>query len=237
MVRSKSSRTVNDYDFLSSLYDDLMQDPDGYDYWLAYFDRYIKGTDILELASGDGILASILTKRGYSVLASDISIAMRERAKINYEGPYEIIDMRHIDLDHDFDAILCICDSMNYLNDEDDLRSTLKSAYDHLKDGGVFIFDMHSLKRLDEFKETYIEKGSVDGIDYKWTIEADALTNTLRQHFSFCLDDEIIEETHIQHVFAPDIVIEALKEIGYNVTCIKDFIEDEKDLYIGEKLL
>ena len=181
-------------------------------------------------------MAKILQDDGYEVIASDISKSMQEAAKRNYDGPYMLIDMTDIKLDERFDLVLCICDSMNYMVDEDILKRAIRCAYDVLDKGGVYIFDMHDVKRLEEFKEMYIEEGIVDDIAYQWTIQSDAIDMTINEHFAFYLQDKVVEEAHTQRVYPKDTVIRILKDIGFKVTCIDDFIRDEKVLFIGEKI-
>lgn len=236
MERLQSRELVENYELLASVYDDLLQDPEAYALWLEYIKRYTKGKRILELASGSAIMAKILQDDGYEVIASDISKSMQEAAKRNYDGPYMLIDMTDIKLDERFDLVLCICDSMNYMVDEDILKREIKCAYDVLDKGGVYIFDMHDVKRLEEFKEMYIEEGIVDDIAYQWTIQSDAIDMTINEHFAFYLQDKVVEEAHTQRVYPKDTVIRILNDIGFKVTCIDDFIKDEKVLFIGEKI-
>ncbi len=236
MERLQSRELVENYELLASVYDDLLQDPEAYALWLEYIKRFTKGKRVLELASGSAVMAKILQDDGYEVIASDISKSMQEAAKRNYDGPYMLIDMTDIKLDERFDLVLCICDSMNYMGDEDILKRAIRCAYDVLDKGGVYIFDMHDVKRLEEFKEMYIEEGIVDDIAYQWTIQSDAIDMTINEHFAFYLQDKVVEEAHTQRVYPKDTVIRILKDIGFKVTCIDDFIKDEKVLFIGEKI-
>ena len=61
-------------------------------------------------------------------------------------------DMSELDLNHKFDLISCMLDSTNYILDEEDLRDYFKSVYVHLKDGGVFVFDINSYYKLSEIQ-------------------------------------------------------------------------------------
>ena len=82
----------------------------------------------------------------------------------------------------------------------------------------------------------YIEEGIVDDIAYQWTIQSDAIDMTINEHFAFYLQDKVVEEAHTQRVYPKDTVIRILEDIGFKVTCIDDFIKDEKVLFIGEKI-
>ena len=225
---------VNEYEYLAKYYDFLLGDKDAFDYWLKYIEE-VPFKSCLELASGSGVLAGILKEKGYDIIASDISKEMKEASKDNFDGEYLLLNMIDFNLDKTFDLILCVCDSLNYLY-EDELSTMFKSVYKHLNLNGRFIFDMHNPKRLKEFAEEYIEEGKInDKIFYQWTINSDVDEKTICEHFTFYTPDGMIKEQHVQNVFDVDVVKNKLIECGFKVRVIKDFIEDEKILFIGEK--
>lgn len=229
----RSNREVKEYEFLAKYYDYLLGDEKAFDYWLKYINAKDYHT-VLELASGSGVLANILKKQGKEVTASDISNEMKEVAKNNFDGEYLILNMINFDLAKTYDLVLCVCDSINYLY-LDELDSMFKCVYNHLNDGGRFIFDMHNPKRLLEFEDEYIEEGKIDDdVFYQWTINSDLFDNTINEHFTFYTPDGMIQEQHTQNVFEIDIVKKKLEKY-FRVEVIKDFIEDEKVLFVGNK--
>lgn len=229
-------KDVDNYAKLAYYYDHLLSDEESLKYWLKYIESYCKGRDVLELASGSGVMAKKLNELGYNVIASDISKDMKEAAKENFDGEYLILNMIDFNLDKKFDLILCMVDSMNYLNSYDEMTKMFKNVYNHLNDGGVFIFDMHHKERLNEFEDEYIEEGYIDGrIPYQWTIQSDKVNNCLYERFIFYEDDGIIQEHHTQHIFEDLKTKELLNECNYNAILIDDFIEEEKVLLIGVK--
>ena len=225
---------VKSYDFLAYCYDELLGDRDAFSLWLEYIEEQ-PFHSVLELASGSGVMAGILLEKGYDVLASDISASMKDVAKKNYSGRYEIIDMSDYELGHCFDLVLCICDSANYL-EEEELDSFFECAYKHLNTGGRMIFDMHSSKRLSEFSEEYIEEGHLNDMPYQWTILADPYDKTIHEHFTFYTERGMIQEYHTQHVFEVQMMKSKMEKAGFSVRVIEDFVPDEKILVIGEKL-
>lgn len=228
------SHEVDSYDYLAKYYDELLQDEESLQYWLDYIESKPFKT-VLELASGSGVMAKILKNKGYDIIASDLSESMKEAAKYNYDGDYRIINMSNFKLDNQFDLILCLCDSINYLT-EKELSTCFKCVYEHLNKNGRFIFDMHALDRLKEFKEEYVEEGELtDGTQYIWTINSNEEDMTLSEHFTFFKKDDTIQEHHSQTVFTIEMIENKLNEIGFNVEIIKDFIPEEKVLIIGEK--
>ena len=229
-----SNKEVKEYEYLAKYYDYLLGDEKAFDFWLEYINAKDYHT-VLELASGSGVLAGILKKQGKEVTASDISKEMKEVATNNFDGEYLILNMIDFDLHKKYDLILCVCDSINYLYEEE-LEQMFKSVYKHLNDGGRFIFDMHNPKRLEEFNEEYIEEGQIDeDVYYQWTINSDTFDRTVNEHFTFYTPEGMIQEQHTQNVFEVDDVKNKLKNVGLESEVVMDFIEDEKILFIGTK--
>ena len=229
-----SNKEVKEYEYLAKYYDYLLGDEEAFNFWLEYINAKDYHT-VLELASGSGVLAGILKKQGKEVTASDISKEMKEVATNNFDGEYLILNMIDFDLHKKYDLILCVCDSINYLYEEE-LEQMFKSVYKHLNDGGRFIFDMHNPKRLKEFDEEYIEEGQIDeNVYYQWTINSDTFDRTVNEHFTFYTPEGMIQEQHTQNVFEVDDVKNKLENVGLESEVVMDFIEDEKILFIGIK--
>lgn len=232
-MEGSNNRNLKAYDYLAYYYDILLGDKEAFDLWLKEIETEDFKT-VLELASGSGVMASILKDKGYDVVASDISASMKKAAESNYNGEYLLLNMADYNLNKKFDLILCICDSINYLN-ESELISFFNCAYNHLNDNGRLIFDMHSIKRIEEFKDEYIEEGDLNDIKYQWTIMSDPYSNTINEHFTFYTADGMIQEQHIQQVFDVDDVISKMESVGFKTRLKEDFVKDEKVLMVARK--
>jgi len=233
MEGSTNNTNVANYEILAKYYDELLSNEEDLSLWIDYV-KQKDCKDILELASGSGLLAKRLKQEGYNVIASDISKDMQEIAKNNFDGEYLLLNMIDYSLDKKFNLIICICDSFNYLYEEE-IESFIKCAYNHLNDNGRLIFDMHSIKRLAEFKQEFIEEGYLNDIAYYWTINSDDIDNTINQHFTFYTKDGMIQEHHTQYVYDTSLINEYMSKY-FKTVIIEDFIEDEKVLVIGEKI-
>lgn len=232
-MEGSNNRNLKAYDYLAYYYDLLLGDEEAFSLWLNEIEKESFKT-VLELASGSGVMARILNDKGYDVLASDISEAMKDASKANFDGEYLILNMINYQLNKKFDLVLCICDSLNYLQ-EDELDSFFKCAYEHLNENGRLIFDMHHINRLKEFEDEYVEEGDLEDIKYQWTIMSDIPSNTINEHFTFYTSDGMIQEQHSQHVFDPKLIVEKMNKQGFKVKCIEDFVKDEKVLLVGKK--
>ncbi|MBE0636014.1 class I SAM-dependent methyltransferase [Candidatus Bipolaricaulota bacterium] len=153
---------------------------------------------LLELACGTGILATHLARLGHVVLGIDRSPEMIEVASsrgAHVSGvQFEIADMRAFALGSQFDAVLCLFDSLNYLTVLDDVEQTFRSVSSLLRCGGLFIFDFNRpLIYSAHNGETLSMK--IDGGVLKQKLHYEVASRLARTVFRFP-DGDV--ETHVQ---------------------------------------
>ena len=143
---------------------DLFMDNIPYEEWGTYVKGLLKeyGVDeglVLELGCGTGTMTEILASAGYDMIGIDQSEEMLEEAlEKKQESGHEILylcqDMREFELYGTVRAIICICDSMNYILEEEEILGILTSAaHNYLDYGGLFIFDLTSSPAPGSFPE------------------------------------------------------------------------------------
>jgi SAM-dependent methyltransferase len=103
---------------------------------------------ILDLACGFGRHANLLAARGHQVVGVDLYTGFLEIARKNaLEGgvqvDYRQADMRHLDLEGEFDLVLMVFTVFGYFTDEVNLH-VLENAARALKPGGRLVFDSHN---------------------------------------------------------------------------------------------
>ena len=102
---------------------------------------------ILELACGTGSHSLELEKKGYEIIATDFSEEMIKCAKqkaniVKSKIDFRCLDMRSVNLvEHPFDAIICLFDSIGYINSNEDLNKTFAGISNYLRTDGLFIFE------------------------------------------------------------------------------------------------
>lgn len=139
------------YSKLATIYDALMEDVD-YDYWADFIDALIQQhhpdpRTVLELASGTGSMALSLDELGcYQITATDKSPQMitqaREKAKqLQHEVKFRVMDFLDIGLEHTFDVLVCIFDSVNYLHSPSRVLTMLEQIKKVMGPESLFIFD------------------------------------------------------------------------------------------------
>lgn len=230
------------YQVLAKYYDALVKDDEATSAWVDLIKAHMPKGDIMELACGSGEITIALSKEGYHVSASDLSQDMIHAAmakpgsnKINWS----VMDMSKFEDEHTYDGILCLCDSFNYLLSDEQVDQMFSKVYAHLREHGVFIMDMHSLDRLDEFEEEYNEAGKIMSHEYQWTIYA--VEDRIYQNFAF-YDEEgrVTLEQHIQRVYDPMDIKTRLEKLGFEVKIYTDFTQEgicegEKQFFICRK--
>ena len=117
-----------------------------------YTQRYLEADgEVLELGVGTGRIAVPAVSHGASVFGIDLHSQMLEAAqkradKILIEGVGSLRlaqgDMRSLSLSEKFSMITCPFNALQHMYTNDDVVSCLQTILRHLKDGGIFIFDV-----------------------------------------------------------------------------------------------
>lgn len=219
---------MNRYNEFASLYDELMNDFD-YEKWFYYiediFRRYnISPKRILEMACGTGNLSIHLAEKGYKLTCFDLSEEMLAQAyeKLNKYKNVKLLngDMIHFKIDQKFDSIISICDSINYITDLKDLKSTFENVYKHLDDNGIFIFDINSFYKISEIIGNNVFVEDREDIFYTWQNYYDSETRVCEFYLSFFIkengDNYIrFDEDHKERAHTVEEIISTLKSAGF----------------------
>lgn len=105
---------------------------------------------ILDLGCGTGTLTELLARRGYDMIGVDnapemLQIAIKKREQSGLDILYLLQDMREFELYGTVGAIVSVCDSINYLLEEEDVLQTFRLVHNYLYPGGIFIFDFNTV--------------------------------------------------------------------------------------------
>ena len=109
-----------------------------------------KGSNILDVACGNGRHSRIFAKEGYNVLGIDLSPFLINEAKkelkkssdqLKDRMSFEIRDMRNLRYKKRFDLVINLFSSFGYFEDDKDNLKVIKGISASLKQGGYFFFD------------------------------------------------------------------------------------------------
>ena len=109
---------------------------------------------VVDLGCGTGTLTEMLEEKGYDMIGVDCSpemlrIAMDKRDRAGHETLYLNQDMRELELYSTVGTIISICDSVNYILEEEELVETFKLVNNYLFPGGIFIFDFNTVYKYE----------------------------------------------------------------------------------------
>ena len=156
---------------------------------------------------------------------------------------YLLQDMREFELYGTVRAVVSICDSMNYLLEEEDLLEVFKLVNNYLDPGGIFIFDMNTrYKYANMLGETTIAENREEG-SFIWENYFDEEEDINQYDLTLFIRDEDdryskYEETHYQRVYDLEIVKTLLEEAGMEFVAAYDAFtknpvrEDSERIYI-----
>ena len=147
------------YTSFASVYDTFM-DNIPYEEWAEYLVDLLKEYGIsdglvLDLGCGTGNMTELLASAGYDMIGVDnaeemLEIAMEKREKSGHDILYLLQDMREFELYGTVKAIVSICDSINYITEEEDLLEVFRLANNYLDPKGIFIFDFNTVYKYRE---------------------------------------------------------------------------------------
>lgn len=219
---------MNSYTTFSQLYDSVM---DNYDYdrvfqWVISFLPDDKKSEILEMAMGTGRLAEKLDDSaevtGFDQSADMLALA-EERLRGRSVSLFQM-DLRTFALHRTFDSILCLCDGMNYLGDEDELLACFRRVREHLKEGGLFLFDMNTHARFLNYGD-FTEMREEDDFTLIWEnhyehpVNEYCITMFIRDHEG---KYDRYQEIHEERAFSRETVERLLNEADLRLIDVYD---------------
>lgn len=110
---------------------------------------------VVDLCCGTGTLAELMYEKGYDIIGVDgsesmLNTAMGKKDKTGSEILYLLQDMRELELYSTAGTIFCVCDSLNYLLEEEEILSVFRLVNNYLFPGGIFIFDFNTVYKYQE---------------------------------------------------------------------------------------
>lgn len=211
------------YESFARVYDTFM-DNVPYDQWAEDYGRIMKEHGIqdgivLDLGCGTGSLTLRLAEKGYDMIGVDYSMDMLEIAREKSEGKdilYLEQDMREFELYGTVGAVLCVCDSINYILEPEEVEEVFSLVDNYLDPQGLFIFDFNT--------------------DYKYReIIGERVIAEDRENMSFIWDNYYDEESRINE-YALSIFVQEKDDLyrkyqelhyqrGYSLEEMKEYLE------------
>lgn len=233
---------------------DLFMDNVPYEQWAEYITGLLREYGIedglvLDLGCGTGTMTELLAEAGYDMIGIDQSEEMLEEALEKKEASghdilYLCQDMREFELYGTVRAIVCVCDSMNYILEEEEILDILSAAaYNYLDYDGLFIFDLNTEYKYREILgEQTIAENREEG-SFIWENYYDEAQRINEYQLTlFVKEKEDIyrkfEETHYQRAYSLDTVRNLVERSGLRLLHMYDAFtreparEDSERIYV-----
>lgn len=224
------------YGEFARVYDIFMDNVD-YDAWASYLTKSLKEYGVcdglvLELGCGTGTMTELLAESGYDMIGVDnaeemLAEAMEKREESGHDILYLLQDMEEFELYGTVRAVISVCDSLNYITEEEDLLHVFSLVNNYLDPKGTFIFDMNTVYKYREMLgNTTITENREEG-SFIWENEYDEETGMNIYGLTLFLPREDglyekTEEVHYQKAYSEEKIKELLEKAGMEVVAVYD---------------
>ncbi len=233
-----------EYSKLAEVYDDLMEEVD-YELWANFIDDIMQihhpdPQTILELACGTGSLSFSLDELlCYEIIATDRSPDMIRKAhqkaiRYNANVQFQVMNFLNISLEKKFDVVLLLFDSINYLQEPEDILRLLDEVKKVLHPQGLFVFDFTTPRNsIQAIKYLHNEEGYSQN-NYRFFRKSwyDAKERIHYNEFDIeelGSDYESVlkrySETHRQRIYTLKEMLDIIGKTNYNILAMYDGFE------------
>lgn len=220
------------YEGFANVYDHMMEHIP-YEEWFEKLHAYLTKQGIsegrvCELGCGTGIMTEKFAQAGYDMIGLDNSVDMLALAREKQEEMgtttlYLNQNMEEMELDGPVEAFLSVCDSMNYLLQEEQMAALFERVNQYLKPGGYFIFDLKTTYCYRNVigNQTWVEQD--EDVSYIWEnyfYEDQDINEYMLTIFRRQPDSELyerVEEAHYQRAYSVERLQEMLQEAGLSM--------------------
>ena len=243
------------YTGFAGVYDTFM-DNIPYEEWSQYVDGLLKEHNmqdglVVDMGCGTGKITELLALKGYDMIGIDnseemLSIAREKLMEYEEEDPrkgilYLLQDMREMELYGTVRAAVSICDSMNYILEDEELLTVFRLVNNYLDEKGIFIFDLNTEYKYREilgdrnicenredasfiWENYYYQEQAINEYDLTIYVQEE------EEHFIR------MEETHYQRAYSLDRIKELLLQAGMEFVAAYDAFTKEPPKADSERI-
>lgn len=181
---------------------------------------------VVELGCGTGSMTEQMAALGYDMIGVDCSEemlaeAMDKRRRSGHDILYLQQDMRRLDLYCTAGTMFSVCDSLNYLLEEDDLLRTFRQVYRFLYPGGIFVFDFNTVYKYAEVLGDTTIAENRDDCSFIWENYYDPASERNEYDLTLFVRRasglfERLEETHVQRGYTEALMRRLTEEAGFS---------------------
>ncbi|MCD8327321.1 MAG: class I SAM-dependent methyltransferase [Lachnospiraceae bacterium] len=178
---------------------------------------------VLDLGCGTGTLTELMARRGYDMIGIDLSsemllLALEKKEASRLDIMYFCQDMRELDMYSTIGTIYSVCDSINYLLEDEDVIQCFKQVDMFLFPKGLFLFDFNTVYKYEQIGDSVIAESRED-CSFIWDNYYDPDTHTNEYDLTIYQQKEgdlyrRFDETHVQRGYTLEEMKGFLKEAG-----------------------
>ena len=239
------------YTSFAAVYDTFM-DNIPYEEWEKYlksllYEYGVREGLVLELGCGTGNMTEILAQSGYDMIGVDnaeemLEIALEKRMKSGLDILYLQQDMREFELYGTVKAIVSVCDSVNYILEEEELEEVFRLVNNYLDPGGVFIFDFNTVYKYREILGDQTIAENREECSFIWDnyyYEEERINEYELSLFIWEGDSELYrkyQETHFQKAYDLETMKRLITQSGLEYITAYDAFTKEAPTRVSERI-
>ena len=239
------------YTEFATVYDTFM-DNVPYEAWEKYLVDILKAEGIndgllLELGCGTGRMTRLLAAEGYDMIGVDNSEEMlsvaREYTMENTEILYLLQDMREFELYGTVRAVVSVCDSLNYITEEEELEHVFALVNNYLDPEGLFVFDFNTEYKYREIlgEQTIAEDREECSFIWDNYYDEDERINEYELTLFVREDEEAslyrkYQESHFQKAYTLREMRGLLEKAGLKFVAAYDAYTKKAPMYTSERI-
>ncbi len=187
---------------------------------------------VVDLGCGTGTLTELLYQKGYDMIGVDnsesmLGIAMDKRAQSGSEILYLLQDMRELELYSTVGTFISVCDSVNYILEEEELLQVFSLVNNYLYPDGIFIFDFNTEYKYREIIGDSTIAENRENSSFIWENYYDEETNINQYDLTIFVQEEEdlfrrFTETHYQRGYTVAQITTLLERAGMSIVDITD---------------
>lgn len=220
------------YSQLAQIYDYVMRHVN-YGRWAHYLrDLFcqadIEVTNVLDIACGTGNLMLKLRELDFAVAGFDESLGMVQAAKAKTRArklrvPVWRDSMTSFAVKRPMDGIVCTYDSINYCMNEAACAAVFARASEAIRPGGVFVFDICTVKNSRKHFRRYYEKEETDAFRYiRQSYYIASKSIQVNEFYIQWESSPLVHEIHQQKIYLIDEIMKIIPIQHFHVIGVYD---------------
>lgn len=186
---------------------------------------------VVDLGCGTGTLTRLLHEKGYDMIGVDNSPEMLGIAMEKNAGDggilYLLQDMRELELYSTVGTVLSVCDSLNYLLEEEELLQVFRLVNNYLYPGGLFLFDFNTVYKYSQIIGDTVIAESREDCSFIWENYYHAQEEINECDLTVFVQEDgehfrRFVENHLQRGYTPQTMRNLVEQAGMRVIRLLD---------------